>query len=74
MIVSSAGSSSYQMNIVQVLTQLLGCKFEFELVDDEQVLSKEFKAKNPTGMLPMLETGSGAVCGAIPICKHMCRL
>ena len=37
--------------------------------------SKEFKfkEKNPTGMFPMLETAEGTICGAIPVCKHMCR-
>ena len=61
------------MNMVQVLTQVLGCKFEFELVEDEQLQSKELKAKNPTGMFPMLETSEGTICGAIPVCKFMCR-
>ena len=61
------------MNMVQVLTQLLGCKFEFIIVEDQDMTSKEFKAKNPTGMMPMLETKEGTICGAIPVCKFMCR-
>lgn len=61
------------MNMVQVITQLLGCSFQFEFVDDELLQSKEFKAKNPTGMYPMLETGEGTICGAIPVCKYMCK-
>jgi glutathione S-transferase len=35
--------------------------------------SKDFKAKNPIGMYPMLETDEGNICGAVPICKYICR-
>jgi len=52
---------------------VLGCTFEFELVEDDLLQSKEFKVKNPTGMFPMLETGEGTICGATPICKYLCK-
>lgn len=43
------------------------------MVDKDVIESKEFKAKNPTGMFPMLETADGNICGAIAICKLICR-
>lgn len=43
------------------------------MVEQDVIDSKEFKAKNPTGMLPMLETPDGNICGFIAVCKHICR-
>jgi len=43
------------------------------LATQEQIDSKEFKAKNPTGMYPMMEMGEMAICGAPAICKYLCR-
>lgn len=56
-----------------MLTKLLGHKYDFKVLDAETLESKDFKAKNPTGMLPMLETSDGVVSGAFAICKHLCR-
>jgi glutathione S-transferase len=47
---------------------------EWVEVTQELENSKEYKAMNPAGVLPMIEVSKGvAVCGTIAICKHLAR-
>ena len=56
-----------------MVVQLLGSKFDFCLATQDLIDSKEFKAKNPTGMFPMMELGEGAISGTPAIVKYLCR-
>ena len=55
--------------------RLAGVNVEVCLADDEITSTKEYKLKNITGALPMLETEEGAaIADSLAICKYLANV
>jgi glutathione S-transferase len=51
----------------------LGVSLDIVVLNDETRVSKEQKAKNPTGKYPLLESKEGTLAGIVPIAKYLCK-
>ena len=55
--------------------KMAGATVEVVIADDTITSSKEYKIKNITGSLPMLETEEGAtITEALAICKYLAKV
>jgi glutathione S-transferase len=52
---------------------LVGVSLDIVTLDEDQRVSKEQKAMNPSGKYPLLETKEGSLSGVVPIVKYLCK-